>query len=98
MTDLSPDNPLLFFGCGNMGRAMLDGWLRSDVNPAAFIIVDPAAAEYPAGVQHFTDATLYAGQVSTAVIAVKPQMFPQFVPIQQLCLILIFLMTAYLIL
>ncbi|CAN1532196.1 ProC Pyrroline-5-carboxylate reductase [Sphingomonadaceae bacterium] len=80
MTDLSPDNPLLFFGCGNMGRAMLDGWLRSGINPAAFIIVDPASAEYPTGAQHFTDAALYAGQVSTAVIAVKPQMFPQLAP------------------
>lgn len=80
MIELSPANPLLFFGCGNMGRAMLDGWLRSGIDPAAFIIVDPAPAEYPDGVRHYSDAASCTDMVGLTVIAVKPQMFAQLAP------------------
>lgn len=41
---------LLQFGCGNMGGAMLAGWLAGGFDPASFTVVDPYLAAAPAGV------------------------------------------------
>ena len=75
MTEISRDTPLLFFGCGNMGRAMLDGWIAGGVDPAAFIVVDPMAQSLPNGVAHFADALMVDRKVDVALAAVKPQIF-----------------------
>ena len=77
MTEISRDTPLLFFGCGNMGRAMLDGWIAGGVEPAAFIVVDPAAQELPVGVAHFAKASQVERKAGVALAAVKPQIFAQ---------------------
>jgi pyrroline-5-carboxylate reductase len=68
----SPANPMLLFGCGNMGRAMLDGWLAGGIDPAAFVVVDPYAEDLPTGVGTTTDR-----QFSIALLAIKPQMFAE---------------------
>lgn len=34
-------NSVLFVGCGNMGGAMLDGWIAAGVDPATFTVMDP---------------------------------------------------------
>lgn len=72
---LSPDNPMLLFGCGNMGRAMLDGWLRAGIDPAFFVVVDPFAQNLPAGVALHADASTIDRQFSIALLAIKPQIF-----------------------
>lgn len=77
MTEISRDNPLLFFGCGNMGGAMLDGWIAGGMDPAAFIVVDPMAQSLPDGVWHFADASQVGRKVGVGLIAVKPQIFGQ---------------------
>ncbi|RDV02517.1 pyrroline-5-carboxylate reductase [Sphingorhabdus pulchriflava] len=77
MIEISRENPLLFFGCGNMGRAMLDGWIAGGIDPAAFVVVDPAAQSLPANVAHFSGAAELGRKVSTALTAVKPQIFAQ---------------------
>jgi pyrroline-5-carboxylate reductase len=67
---ISPDNPMLMFGCGNMGRAMLNGWLRGGVEPASFVVIDPMAKDLPKGVRQ------HGGEIfETALVAIKPQMF-----------------------
>ncbi|RME64915.1 MAG: pyrroline-5-carboxylate reductase, partial [Alphaproteobacteria bacterium] len=38
---ISPEHPLLLLGCGNMGSAMLKGWLAGAVPPAAVFVVEP---------------------------------------------------------
>jgi hypothetical protein len=43
-------NSILIFGCGNMGGAMLAGWLRGGMDPARFTVVDPFLAAVPQGV------------------------------------------------
>ena len=43
-------NSILIFGCGNMGGAMLAGWLRGGLDPARFTVVDPYLESVPAGV------------------------------------------------
>ena len=72
---LSPDSPMLLFGCGNMGRAMLDGWLLSGCNPACFVVVDPHVRDLPVGVLHVENNSELKQQFTTAVLAIKPQLF-----------------------
>lgn len=73
--EISRDNRLLFFGCGNMGGAMLEGWIAGGADPASFIVVDPMAQSLPKGVAHFTDASQVGRKVGVALAAVKPQIF-----------------------
>lgn len=63
---------ILLFGCGNMGGAMLAGWLASGLDPARFTVVDPAPRDLPPGVsQH---STIPSGKTFDIIqIAVKPQ-------------------------
>ena len=35
-------SPTWFVGCGNMGRAILDGWRGAGINLAPIVVVDPA--------------------------------------------------------
>lgn len=77
MTEISRDNPLLFFGCGNMGGAMLAGWIAHGIDPASFVIIDPMAQDLPDGVLHFAEAAQFSGKARQALVAVKPQIFPQ---------------------
>lgn len=77
MIEISRNNSLLFFGCGNMGRAMLDGWIAGGVDPAAFIVVDPMAQSLPEGVAHFANASQVGRRAGVALAAVKPQIFTQ---------------------
>ena len=72
-------NSILIFGCGNMGGAMLAGWLAGGLAPERFTVVDPYLQTVPAGVtllrelpqQHF-DAIL---------LGVKPQMLDDVAPL-----------------
>lgn len=41
----------LQFGCGNMGGAMLKGWLAGDLAPETFTVVDPYLEAAPHGVR-----------------------------------------------
>lgn len=41
---------VLIIGCGNMGGAMLEGWLAAGEDPARFEVLDPAIASVPDGV------------------------------------------------
>lgn len=72
---LSNESPMLIFGCGNMGRAMLDGWLRGGIDPGCFVVVDPYARELPLGVLHVADSKALDRQFSLALLAIKPQLF-----------------------
>jgi pyrroline-5-carboxylate reductase len=67
-------------GCGNMGGAMLRGWLQSGIDATTITVVDRGAAEVAAGVR-------LVGQVSdlpatdrpdTLILAIKPQQLRDF--------------------
>jgi len=63
---------ILLIGCGNMGGAMLAGWLRGGMAAARFTVVDPALAEAPAGVELLR--SLPEGRVfDLLLLGVKPQ-------------------------
>ena len=80
MTDLSAfssDKPLILAGCGNMGGALLDGWLKSGLSRDAVMIVDPVMTEAgtaPAGIERVAQVgDLPDCAPAMVMLAVKPQ-------------------------
>ncbi len=74
-------NHLLIIGCGNMGGAMLAGWLAAGEDPARFSVLDPALPEAPDGVTLYRSADEAAGAGHGAVLlGFKPQQLGQLGP------------------
>ena len=85
LSKISSENPLLLIGCGKMGGAMLQGWLKAGLSEDAVKIVDP----YLEGVRKMLPAlkeACFAEKISDlptnitpgfVVLAVKPQMMDQ---------------------
>lgn len=77
--------PIILIGAGNMGGAMLAGWLKSGISGSSVIVIDPgpqpALAKLIAdnGVRHETSAPegVTAGVI---FVAVKPQVIDQVLP------------------
>ena len=76
---------LVLLGAGKMGGALLEGWLRSGVDPARIVALDPAPPEEVAGliarhrVRHNPDLGAI-GAAEVVVIAVKPQIMDEVLP------------------
>jgi pyrroline-5-carboxylate reductase len=68
-------NQLLIIGCGNMGGAMLAGWLAAGQDPARFAVLDPALAEAPTGVALYrsADEAAATGGHDAVLLGFKPQ-------------------------
>ena len=68
-------NHLLIIGCGNMGGAMLAGWLAAGVDPARLAVLDPALDAAPAGVALYRSAeeAAAAGGHDAVLLGFKPQ-------------------------
>ncbi|WP_312365786.1 pyrroline-5-carboxylate reductase [Ensifer sp.] len=77
--------PIVLIGAGNMGGAMLSGWLKSGVNGADILVIDPgpppAMAKLIAdnGVRHATSAP-DGVEAAVIFIAVKPQVMEAVLP------------------
>lgn len=69
---------VLVVGCGNMGGAMLAGWLAAGFAPARFTVVDPVLPEAPAGVTLLRD--LPEGAFDAILLGVKPQLLADVAP------------------
>ena len=54
-TDPLLPGPLWMVGCGNMGSAMLDGWVAAGVDPGHVTVIRPSGAEVGHGVRVLTD-------------------------------------------
>lgn len=75
---ISVSSPLVLVGAGNMGGAMLNGWLDAGTDPAAIVVIDPNPSDTmslrlgSAGVrlEHAAPEGLVAGIL---ILAVKPQ-------------------------
>lgn len=64
----------LIIGCGNMGGAMLAGWLAAGEDPACFSVLDPALPEAPEGVTLYRNTAEAGGAGHDAVLlGFKPQ-------------------------
>lgn len=71
-------NSILLIGCGNMGGAMLAGWLASGMQPSRFTVVDPYLDAAPAGVELLRD--LPERRFDAILLGVKPQMLGDVAP------------------
>lgn len=87
MTEVATNDGLLLVGCGNMGRAMLQGWLTAGfIHPNDVHVVEPAEAlraeARVLGVRTYASAEmLHAGfSPATVVLAVKPQIMAAVLP------------------
>ncbi len=69
---------ILIVGCGNMGGAMLAGWLAGGFAPERFTVVDPLLAEVPAGVELLRE--LPDQTFGTILLGVKPQLLGDVAP------------------
>jgi pyrroline-5-carboxylate reductase len=66
----------LLVGCGNMGRAMLDGWLAAGVlDPGAVTVADPVAEAPP--VVRLVREVPTDTRFDLVVLAIKPQGFAE---------------------
>lgn len=74
---------LLLVGCGNMGGAMLAGWLAGGMDPAGVTVIDPQLAEAPAGVRLVRAAAELDGDAGfdAVLFGVKPQMLHDVAPV-----------------
>jgi len=72
-------NSILIVGCGNMGGAMLQGWLAAGTDPAVFTVVDPVLPQAPEGVTLLREVP-ETGAFSTVLLGVKPQMLADVAP------------------
>ena len=69
---------ILICGCGNMGGAMLAGWLAGGLDPARFAVVDPVLAEVPAGVRLLREVP--SGAFDVVLLGIKPQALGEVAP------------------
>lgn len=82
---LSQERPLVLIGAGNMGGAMLNGWLKNGTDPSHVIVIDPRPSEKMAarlaelGVRHEIEAP---DGVTAGILlaAVKPQIADKALP------------------
>lgn len=78
MPEFPPE--MLIYGCGNMGGAMLRGWLGAGVLATHFTIVDPVAEDLPDGVSVHRSAAEVNRKFSTVLLGIKPQMLRLLAP------------------
>lgn len=73
---------LLIVGCGNMGGAMLQGWLAAGLDPATVTVIDPVLECAPPGVTLLRSSSEVAEGFAPDVLllGIKPQMLDQVVP------------------
>ncbi|MCY1672321.1 pyrroline-5-carboxylate reductase [Novosphingobium sp. SL115] len=67
----------LQFGCGNMGGAMLKGWLAGGLAPDTFTVVDPYLQVAPSGVRLLNAAPQGEGAFDVVLLGFKPQQLPE---------------------
>lgn len=81
MTDFTTVNArgLVLVGCGRMGGALLDGWIRNGLQPGAVHVIDPNARPELAGLGVSVNGDLPSAP-AVLVIAVKPQMMADALP------------------
>jgi len=72
---------LLIIGCGNMGGAMLAGWLAADVYPSSLSILDPALESGPDGVTLYREVEeAVEGKHDAVLLGFKPQQLGTLAP------------------
>ncbi len=66
-------------GCGNMGGAMLRGWLANGLDPATVTVIDPQMPQLPDGVTVMAELP-ESGIPNRILLSVKPQLLDAVTP------------------
>jgi pyrroline-5-carboxylate reductase len=66
--------PVWLIGCGNMGGAMLKGWIGAGMDPCQITVIDPAMPSLPDGVRTLQSVPLGEAPPVLVLLAIKPQM------------------------
>jgi pyrroline-5-carboxylate reductase len=74
-----PTGPIWLVGAGNMGGAMLRGWLGAGVDPATITVIRPSGTPI-AGVRVLTAPPTGEAPPAVLVLAMKPQKLDDAVP------------------
>jgi pyrroline-5-carboxylate reductase len=80
------DRPLLLAGAGNMGYALLSGWLAGGLDPAQIVVQDPAPQPQikeqlgARGVHIHAQVASLPATPAVLLLAVKPQVVDQVLP------------------
>ncbi len=74
------DGPVWLVGAGNMGGAMLRGWIATGRDPATITVIDPAATTMPEGVLTLAAPPPDGAAPAVLVLAVKPQLLDAVAP------------------
>lgn len=74
------DQGLVLLGCGKMGSAMLDGWLKGGLSPASVWVIDPAPSAWVGAQGVHVNAPLPESP-AIVLVAVKPQMMGAVLPV-----------------
>lgn len=80
------NGPLLLAGAGNMGFALLSGWLEQGLDPARVIVQDPAPAPHvkerlgQGGIAVRAEVDALSEAPAVILVAVKPQVMDQVFP------------------
>ncbi len=73
---------MVLLGCGKMGSALLQGWLRSGLEPSSVHVIEPNPSEWLTGSGVNVTSELPEAP-SVVVVAVKPQMVGEALPVLQ---------------
>ena len=81
---MSHDSDILLVGCGNMGRALVKGWLAEGRDPKRIQVVDPnseaASVARDLGVTAVTSLSEVQMPVEVVILAVKPEQLDSVLP------------------
>ncbi|TVV76867.1 pyrroline-5-carboxylate reductase [Sphingomonas solaris] len=77
---MATDGPLWLIGAGNMGGAMLRGWIGAGRDPATIVVIDPAVQGLPDGVTVLAAPPPDGAVPAVVVLAVKPQLLDSVAP------------------
>ena len=67
-------------GCGNMGGAMLRGWIAAGLDPAQVVVIDPKAGDLPPATTVLAAPPSGGETPATVVLAIKPQLLDTVAP------------------
>ncbi|RYH01924.1 pyrroline-5-carboxylate reductase [Salipiger sp. IMCC34102] len=76
------DRGLVLLGCGRMGSALLDGWLKAGLPASSVWVLDPAPGDWLSATGVQVNAGLPEAP-AVALVAVKPQMMGEALPAMQ---------------
>ncbi len=83
VADRRPNSRIVLVGCGNMGGALLAGWLSRGMAPSSIHVVEPdpvCRARIPADIARSDDAGPVPAAADAIVLAVKPQALAEVAP------------------